>query len=102
MSSSAAFANDSPDVLVAPDLSDAETRRLEGLKHDIKAKFPELFPILRDLIAAGLIRGLRDIDYFGPPRPDPRNAVSAAQMALNEYRLSDEPDNISLVRTRYK
>lgn len=85
-----------------PALSDSENQRLELLKERIRATFPGLFPILRGLIDAGLIRGLRDLEYLGPPRPEPRNAVSAGQMALNEYRLDDDPTVVPLVRNRYK
>lgn len=85
-----------------PALSDSETLRLELLKERIRATFPGLFPILRGLIDAGLIRGLRDLEYLGPPRPEPRNAVNAGQMALNEYRLEDDPKIVPLMRNRYK
>lgn len=83
-------------------LSDSENQRLELLKERVRATFPALFPILRGLIDAGMVRGLRDLEYLGPPRPEPRNAVNAGQMALNEYRLEGDPKIVPLMRNRYK
>lgn len=100
----------SPDRLPSPnpeelspalELSEAEERRIALLKERIKKEFPALFPILRGLMDAGLIRGLRDLDYLGPERPAPRNAISTGQMVL-DVPQPDKESAPCLPRTRYK
>ena len=46
----------------------------------VHQQIPEALPWIRDLIAAGLIEGWRDVSYVGPPRTD--NSISADRIEL--------------------
>lgn len=77
--------------LPAPALSDSEMARLESLKTEIRGKCPEFFKILREFVDAGLVRGLRDVTYYGPTRPNPRCAIKEGRIAI----ATPMPDNIA-------
>lgn len=78
------------------DLSDEEIARLTALRDGLREKLPGFIPLMRDLIELGFATGLRDITYFGPPRPDPPGTVTPT-VWVKKKADEDPPSN-----THYK
>lgn len=53
------------------DLSENERLRIANNKAVILESLPELVPLIRSLVAVGLIEGWRNVEYAGPVRPEP-------------------------------
>ncbi|MDK9702480.1 MAG: hypothetical protein OEL20_05020 [Sulfuritalea sp.] len=79
------------DLSIATNLAQKEAPLSEQQQEEIRARiatvreiFPEFASDMKALVAAGLVRGWRDLEYIGPPRENPREvAFDATQMVIN-------------------
>lgn len=51
-----------PDPAAAVELSETEMERIDANRHFIHAHMPEMIPVIKDLMAAGLVTGWRNVE----------------------------------------
>jgi hypothetical protein len=73
-------------------LTEAERARVAHTVSQVKELMPELVSVVKDLHAAGLIDGWRDVAYVGPIRPEPSGpkVFTADRMVLESAAATRE------------
>lgn len=64
------------------ELNEVDRENIAATVAKVKHLMPELVPMIKELLDAGLIDGWRDVRYVGPHRPNPRHSVSGVDLVL--------------------